>query len=451
MQASRTDGGGGEGGEHGDDEALDALRARLMGEERAVPTSALGRLWRSGRSALAISGMLGRGGRGEELDVAGVEAIVERLGAMKGIAMKVGQMLGYVDAAVPDALRRRLAVLQTASPATPWSEVQAGVRRRFGERADALVAGLEPTPIAVASVGQVHRGRLDGVGPIALKVLHPGIADAMRADFRAAGIGRLVGSMMGAATVGEIIAEARAAFLEECDLELEAQRQGRFGELFAADPDLVVPEVVPGWAAPDALVTRWRGGRTLEAWLADRPDQAERDRVGRALYRFWLRSLYRDGLLHADPHPGNLAFADDGRVVIYDYGNVRAFPADMRRALARLGQAARSDDVARMAGALEALGGRAPRDAPARERMRELVRGFFGPLVTPGARRIALDEGRVARDVLADKKAIMRLALPGRLLFLLRLRFGLYAVLARIGAALDWSALEEAWAGEVDA
>lgn len=102
--------------------------------------------------------------------------------------------------------------------------------------------------------------------------------------------------------------------------------------------------------------------------------------------------------------------------------------------------------MAAMAAAIEGIGGKAPRDAAGREHMRRLLRGFFGPLCSVGPRAIANDEGLDAKDVMKDKLAVARLQLPGRMLFLFRLRFGLYAVLAQLGAVLDWAALERGWA-----
>jgi len=101
-----------------------------------------------------------------------------------------------------------------------------------------------------------------------------------------------------------------------------------------------------------------------------------------------------------------------------------------------------------MCGALTALGGRAPTRPAGIANLRRLLRGFFGPLLTPGPRAIAADEGAVARVTLKDKRALLDLSLPGRLLFLFRLRFGLYAVLARLGAVCDWPALESSRAAQ---
>lgn len=426
----------------------DELRVELLASEAAVPTSGLGRLWQTGRSAMGVGSLLLRGQRGEAVDPAAVRAIVQRLGGLKGVAMKMGQMLGYIDQGVPEELRGMFSLLQTAAPGTGFPVVAAVLREALGERADALIAGLERTPVAVASIGQVHRGRLPDGTEVAVKVRHPGVEEALAADFRTASVGKVFAAIAGAASITGMIEEARSALLEECDFPLEGRRQQHFAHLFADDPELVVPAVEAAWSAGRVLVTRWTPGRSLAEFLASAPDQGRRDAVGAALFRFWMRTLYRDGLFHGDPHPGNFAIRDDGRVVVYDFGCVRSFEPTLRRGFASLAAATRDDDPGAIVAAITALGGRPPRDAKSRAHLRELLRSFFGPLLHPGARRIAADEGLGARDLLRDKRAIIGLQLPARLLFLFRLRFGLYAVLSQLQAEVDWAGLESRWARE---
>ena len=111
-----------------------------------------------------------------------------------------------------------------------------------------------------------------------------------------------------------------------------------------------------------------------------------------------------------------------------------------------LAAAVRSDDRARICEALRGLGAEPSSNDAAYEHLRRLLRAFFGPMLTPGARPI---EGRLVidtRQVMRDKLAMARLRLPGRLMFLLRIRFGLFAVLSRLGAVNDWAALEQGFA-----
>jgi predicted unusual protein kinase regulating ubiquinone biosynthesis (AarF/ABC1/UbiB family) len=438
------------------DDLIEAMRARFLDEEAAVPTGRWSRLWRTGRSAAGMATAVLGGqlrGRGNGLSAVELEAVATltaRLGELKGVAMKVGQILGYIDHSLPAELRGLLSILQTQAPATSWSAVEATIRDAFGEHAGTLIAGLDVAPIAVASIGQVHHGVLPDGAEIAVKVRHPGIADALRADFGNASTGAIIARLLpGGSSVRGLIDEARTAMLDECDLSLEAASQRAFSRWFTGHPTLEIPEVVDPWCSRAVLTTRWTPGRPLETFLARGPDQATRDRIGAAMFELFVGTLYRHGTFHADPHPGNLAVLDDDRLAIYDFGCVRRFEPATVQALAGLLDAVRADDASAIDDALLALGGVPPTRSGPREHMRALLRGFFAPLLVSGPRPIDPGGALAAHDILRDKRALLGLSLPSSLLFLLRLRFGLYAVLARLGAVVDWSALEAGWAAEV--
>lgn len=431
-------------------------RGKLLSSVSGVPTSGLSRLWRTGRSAGALAAAtLGNRLRGKEgglaaADVEDIVRLVERLGELKGVAMKVGQILGYIDPTLPPELRGLLSLLHTAAPASPFEAVEATLREAFGARAEELIAGLSREPVAAASIGQVHRGRAGGVD-LAVKVRHPGIRDALRADFGAASIGPVFARVLApgaGSSVSDAVAEAREAMLEECDFLLEARRQTTFGGWFKGHHTIRIPSIEQAWCADAVLASRWAPGLSLDDWLALDPPQGARDRVGAALFELYFGTLYRRGAFHADPHPGNYAFAEDGGLTVYDFGCVRAFDAATVGALARLVVAVRRDDPDAIAAAFTALGGASPGDAASRETLRALLRGFFAPLCVAGPHRVEAGAGLDSKTLFADKKALMKLAVPGKLLFLFRIRFGLYAVLARIGAVADWAAMETAWAAE---
>jgi predicted unusual protein kinase regulating ubiquinone biosynthesis (AarF/ABC1/UbiB family) len=247
----------------------------------------------------------------------------------------------------------------------------------------------------------------------------------------------------GAASVRDFIDEARTRLLEECDYGLEARRQQRFGDLYAGDPCLVIPRIHSEWCGPRVLVSTWEEGLGLDQFLARDPSAAERDRFGEALFRFYFGALYRHGIFHADPHPGNYAFREDGSLVIFDFGCVREFDRDTVQALARLLRAVRDDSEPAIRAAFADFGALPPDRDDDYARLRSLLRGFFGPLLVPGRHlmdaRVRID----VNEVMRDKLAMARMRLPGKLLFLFRIRFGLYSVLSRIGSRCDWQALED--------
>jgi len=440
------------------DERLERLLDRLRkAPGRAVPESSLSRL---GLTAMAASrtgaGVLagvirGRGGSGlARADLDTIEQLVTSLGQLKGVAMKMGQIFGYIDERIPPEARRLLSLLQTQSqPAEPGA-IASVLRKELGRKADELLATLDPIPVSVASIGQVHRARLPDGTLVAVKVQHPGIEKAIRSDFRAAGAGAAFARSLpgGGATVRQSIAEARERLLEECDYRLEAERQTTFGRLFAQHDVLIVPAVHREWSTGHVLTTTWEDGLDLEAYLASGADLAARSRAGRALFELYIGTLYRHALFHADPHPGNYRFRADGRIVVFDYGCVRVFDEKTVLALTELAAAVRADDPSEIRRALAVLGARPTSGDADFAALRVLLRGFFGPMLQPGPRPVDPGADLDMASVIRDKRALMRLELPGKLLFLFRIRFGLYAVLARLGSVCDWSALEASFADE---
>jgi predicted unusual protein kinase regulating ubiquinone biosynthesis (AarF/ABC1/UbiB family) len=417
-----------------------------------MSTSAIGRMRRTATSMLRASGALSRGRDGDasELDAQAIEKLAASLGELKGIAMKMGQILSYVDPALPEDMRRALATLQAWSPPVHFEELAKVIQEDLGVRGDELLAAMDAQPVSAASIGQVHRARL-GDASVAVKVLYPEVEAAIRADFRAARFGTSFARLLApGADVKEIIAEARARFLEECDYELEAARQRRFAELFATSDEIAVPRVHDAYSSRRVLTTAWYDGLRLEELLALEPAQAERDALGRALYEFFVGTLYRHGLFHADPHPGNLLFApSEARVTVLDYGCVREFDTETVAALIALSAAVRADDAQAIRDTLVALGANDPGTGRALDTTRALLRGFYGPTLEPGARAVDASTAMSAGAVMRTKRDIMRLRLPGKLLFLFRIRFGLYALLSRLGARVDWHALERGHAPHI--
>jgi predicted unusual protein kinase regulating ubiquinone biosynthesis (AarF/ABC1/UbiB family) len=415
---------------------------------RAIPTSSLGRLQKTASAAarIGVGALFGRL-RGEELGLASlspdaVGRLVETLGELKGVPMKVGQLLSYVDGSLSPEGRRLLSVLQVMSQPTAFVHIQRTLVEDLGARAQPLLARLEREPVASASIGQVHRGVREDGTRVAVKVRHPGIEDAIRADFRTAAIGALLAQLAApGSNVDDFMGEAETRFLEECDYALEARRQIRFAEIFAGHASITIPTVHLDVSGPRVLTSTWHDGAGLEVFLGTAAYAAERVRAARALYEFYVGTLYRHGLFNADPHPGNLLFALDGHVTILDHGCVRVFDSDVVLWLARLSRAVRADHAHDIQTALAAIGMTNPgRDF---DLTRRVLRGFYAPLLETGRHRVETDQPLSMRHVANLRKSLLRMRLPAKLMFLFRIRIGLYAVLARLGARLDWMELEE--------
>ncbi|HPQ71554.1 MAG TPA: AarF/ABC1/UbiB kinase family protein [bacterium] len=436
-------------------ELLATLAAR---EDTPVPQGRLSRMTRMvatsmGAGLSAVSGRLrGRGSGGlDSIDIDRIKKLVANLGELKGLAMKMGQIMSYIDDTLSPETRELLALLQTQSQPSSWETVSRTLRENLPEKAEELLVGMDRPPVSVASIGQVHHARLADGRELAVKILHPGVREALVADFSTAKIGPVVARLMlpgGVETMKGFIDEMRERMLEECDYTLEAKWQTRFGKLYADDSRVIVPRVWEKFSTSAVLATDWEEGLSFEDFLASDPSPELRNAMGRTLFDVYFGTLYRHGIFHADPHPGNYAFRDDGTLVLYDFGCMREFDKQSVRALAELAHAVADDREAAVRQAFTRIGGQIPDDPASYKHVRELLRGFFRPLLTPGVQRIDAGVNLAMGEVIRDKRMLMRLKLPGKLMFLFRIRFGLYAVLARLGSQCDWAAMERALADQ---
>jgi hypothetical protein len=182
--------------------------------------------------------------RGEEFsltprEIAKLESLVRQLGDLKGLPMKFGQVVSYLELDLPEELRGLLSLLQTQAPATPAVAVERVLGEELGPRGAALWSRLDHEPVSIASIGQVYRGRLPEGDEVAVKVRHPAIDEAIRSDLSVAGLATsLAGTVLPGmgATARDFVDELKARLLEECDYALEAERQRLFWQLFAGHP-----------------------------------------------------------------------------------------------------------------------------------------------------------------------------------------------------------------------
>lgn len=427
------------------DHDRDELEQALLTSEAAVPTSATGRLGRTALAAMRSARLLRRIRRDRAPTTADIGRLISTIGQLKGVAMKMGQIMSYIDVALPEELRSALAVLQTHSQPMPFPRVRSIIEADLGDRAPALLARMQEAPVAAASIGQVHQAWLPDGTAVAVKVQYPEIEQAIASDFKPAALGSGMARLFYAGgDIRPMIQEARARFLAECDYLAEARAQERFAAIYSGHPVVSVPQVEPEYCARRVLTSHWVDGHRFDEYLAGDPPQAERDRLGEALFRFYIGTLFEHRLYNCDPHPGNYLLAGGGRITILDYGCVRAFEPDFVAALARLGQAVHADDPAALEASFVELGMIRPGKRYDFATARDLVRSFYGPMLEDRVQAIETGAAMGASELLARKRELMKLTLPGEFLFLFRIRFGLMSVLARLGARANWYRLEQA-------
>jgi predicted unusual protein kinase regulating ubiquinone biosynthesis (AarF/ABC1/UbiB family) len=275
-------------------------------------------------------------GRQEALERRHLEAaeqIVTALGTMKGAAMKMGQVLSFLDVGlVPEEYREEfqhtLGKLRDAAPNVRFSDMRKVVESELGAPLAETFASFEEEPVAAASIGQVYRAQLPDGRDVAVKVQYPGVAQAVRADLQNLGmILRLMKQIAPGIDVKATAEEVRDRIGEELDYELEAQHQRSLARIFRGHPFIVIPDVVTGLSREKVLVSEFVHGAGFDAIKL--MDQATRDRVGEIVFRFFFGCMYRHHQFSGDPHPGNFMLMDDGKVAFLDFGLFKVMPKEL--------------------------------------------------------------------------------------------------------------------------
>jgi predicted unusual protein kinase regulating ubiquinone biosynthesis (AarF/ABC1/UbiB family) len=268
----------------------------------------------------------------ERRHIEAAEQIVTALGTMKGAAMKIGQVLSFLDVGlVPpeyqEEFQRKLAKLRDAAPTVTFKEMKKVIESQLDDPFKEVFEEFDEEPIAAASIGQVYRARLADTGKaIAVKVQYPGVAAAVRADMQNLGlILRLVKRIAPGMDPQALGKEIRDRIEEELDYELEAQNQRTLARIFRGHPFIMVPDVVTSLSREKMLVTEFVEGIGFEELKTY--SQEDRDRFGEILFRFYFGCLYRHHQFSGDPHPGNSMLLADGRMAFFDFGLFKRMPA----------------------------------------------------------------------------------------------------------------------------
>ena len=308
-----------------------------------IPTSRVGRTAKIGglaagqaiRQAGTMAANVARSPEGkqaalERRHIEAAEQIVAALGTMKGAAMKVGQVLSFLDVGmVPEEYREefqhKLAALRDAAPTVTFKDMRKVIEEELGERLSDVFEDFDQEPIAAASIGQVYRATLLDGRRVAVKVQYPGVAAAVRADMQNLGLilrlAKRIAPGMDPKAIGE---EIRSRIQEELDYELEAQNQRSLARIFRGHPFIVIPDVITSLSHERMMVSEYVHGTGFEELKTY--SQEERDRIGEMIFRFYFGCLYRHGQFSGDPHPGNSVLLDDGRMAFYDFGLFKRMP-----------------------------------------------------------------------------------------------------------------------------
>ncbi len=303
-------------------------------------------------------------GTGADEPVTGETVTAERFAAdlerMGPTFIKLGQLLSTRFDLLPAAYTTALARLQDTVDPVPFAAVREVVESELGAPIAERFSDFAVDPLASASIGQVHAATLRNGHEVVVKVQRPGVRETVRDDMEVlTRLASLADSRTEAGRrfgFGQLLAQFRRSVAGELDYRREAKNLVTFGELTAEHERLVVPQPVMEYTTSRLLtMDRIEGRKITDVGRLGLTDIDARPIV-EELFRAYLRMILDHGVLHADPHPGNLLLTDDGRLALLDLGMTASVPPRLQGEVVKLLLAISDGDGEEAAAILAALG-----------------------------------------------------------------------------------------------
>lgn len=315
----------------------------------------------AGRAALGVGKRLTGMSRDDvnaELMEKAANQLFTVLGELKGGAMKVGQALSVMEAAVPEQFgepyREALTKLQKDAPPLPAAKVHRVLDAQLGTKWRQRFDSFDDQPIASASIGQVHKGVWSDGRDVAVKIQYPGADEALRADLKT--MRRMVSifrQLAPGADFEGVVDELIERTEMELDYRLEAENQRAFATAYKDHPHFVVPAVIA--SAPKVVIAEWIDGIPLAHIIRD-GTQEQRNLMGYRLFELTDDAPRRLEVMHGDAHPGNFMLMDGDKMGVIDFGAVAPLPGGMPVELGQLLRYAVDKNYDKLLATMEKIG-----------------------------------------------------------------------------------------------
>lgn len=260
-----------------------------------------------------------------------IEAVII---VVKGLFVKIGQLLSILTQVLPPEFRKGLKGVQDQIPARSIEDVYARIETSFGAKPEVLFANFDPIPVASASLAQVHRATLKDDRQVAVKVQHYDIEAMAEIDLRNfRRLLKLVGFFFRLKGLDHAYLQVRAMILEELDFRKEAKNLTAISQNFRDNQHIHFPQVVPAFSSERVLTTTFEEGVKITEFFDTERNGVSRAVIAKRLADAYLQMLLNHGLFHADPHPGNLLVKPDGTIVFLDFGAIGELDPTMKHGI----------------------------------------------------------------------------------------------------------------------
>ncbi|MBF00556.1 AarF/ABC1/UbiB kinase family protein [Flavobacterium coralii] len=252
--------------------------------------------------------------------------IYDGLKELKGSALKVAQMLSMEKNLLPQSYVEKFSLSQFSVPPLSAPLVMKTFKKYFGCEPHVLFDEFEPESINAASIGQVHRARKNGKN-LAVKIQYPGVRESIGTDIALVKpIALRMFNLKG--TSDEYFQEVEDKLMEETDYTLELQQSEAIRKDCSVLENIVFPKYYPELSCEKIITMDWMQGKHLSEWCKEEHTQEERNKVGQALYDFYMFQIHGLHKFHADPHPGNFLVDADNNLIAIDFGCMKALPEE---------------------------------------------------------------------------------------------------------------------------
>lgn len=342
----------------------------------------------AGRAALGFGKRLTGKSRDEvnaELMEKAANQLFSVLGELKGGAMKVGQALSVLEAAIPEEFgepyREALTKLQKDAPPLSAAKVHRVLDAQLGTKWRERFASFDDEPIASASIGQVHKAVWADGREVAVKIQYPGADEALRADLKTMRrLTSVLKQLAPGADVQGVVDELVERTEMELDYRLEANNQRAFAKAYEGHPHFLIPHVVG--SSPKVVVAEWVVGKPL-AEIIRHGTPEERDLAGTRLFELTFDAPARIGLMHGDAHPGNFMLREDGKLVVIDFGAVAPLPDGLPIEMGMMIRLARDRNYDMLLPTMEKVGFVRPGEQISIEDIDDMLAQYVEPVQVP--------------------------------------------------------------------
>lgn len=263
----------------------------------------------------------------DKLNESNAADIYDGLKNLKGSALKVAQMLSMDKSIMPQAYVEKFSLSQFSVPPLSAPLVRKTFKKYIGDYPEQVFDTFTPDSVNAASIGQVHKAGKNGK-ELAVKIQYPGVADSISSDLALVKPVAIRMFNIKGKDSEKYFREVEDKLLEETDYVNELRQGKEISEACAMIPNLRFPVYYPEWSTDKILTMDWMQGEHISEFAAHNNDREKADKLGQAMWDFYMFQIHGLKAVHADPHPGNFLVDADSNLIAIDFGCVKQVPED---------------------------------------------------------------------------------------------------------------------------